>query len=202
MYPVSAPILSIPRVRIKSTSKSYNGTETITNYMPTPHKLIRPGFETITVTSGTSNLFTLSGVPSDTMRLNRRYTYIDKITVTATPTTGEATTIEVPVNLRPDSRDQIFGEITVSNSEGDEADPTTVVNTLVITGNINYDRGQLVLNGSMTADETATSTYEFAGAQINVRFVPVDSDNGRTRVEIENSMTDIVIDVNEDGVTY
>lgn len=149
--------------------------------IPTPHALIRPGFEDASCPAGISNIFVQSGITNDgSMKMNRRYCHIDRIFVK--PSTGAE--IEIPCNIRPDSRDQFF---TTLSFAGTGADASTV-NKVVITGHINFDQGEMTIQGTVTADASATLTYSFASARVKVRFVPVNTMRGRTVVKLTNEI--------------
>ncbi|MCP4763386.1 MAG: hypothetical protein GY870_16560 [archaeon] len=176
VYPVSAPTISIPRTRIKATVRPYDGSASTEYTIPTATSLIRPGFMQATCAAGRSNVFTAAGVAADgSLKMNRRYTIMDQITVTDS---NGPTPISMAVNMKPDSRDQFFGEATFA---GVSADAGTT-NKITVTGHINYDTGDVTVQGTLDIDGTATYTYTFTSVRLKARFVPVNTMNGRTTV--------------------
>ena len=144
--------------------------------------------------AGQSNIFSKSGVATDgSLKMNRRYTLIDQITITDTT---DNKTIDISVNFKPDSRDQFFGEAMFAGYAG--GPDAATANKVVITGHVNYDTGSLVIQGTVTADSAATNSYAFKEVRISARFIAVNTMNGRTTVKVVNEMTDITIDPNED----
>lgn len=183
VYPVSAPVISIPRVRIKSKTKSYTGSTVTETYIPTSRTLVRPGFETINVVPGTNtNVFTATGLSAEQLRMNRRYTLITNLRVTevdneATPGTHVR---DIPLTIRPDNRNQFVGIFTFTDQ-----DNTVVTGNL--NGHINYDNGIASFNTVITGGSTG-HTYECNYATYALRFVPFQTMNGRTTVSIETEI--------------
>ena len=114
------------------------------------------------------------------MKMNRRYTYIDQLTIK--PSTGAD--IVVNCNIRPDSRDQLRAVVEFAGVGADAA----VVSKVSVTGHVNYDTGELTVQGVIIADPAATLTYTFKAASVKARFVPVNTMRGRTVVKISNEI--------------
>lgn len=182
VYPVSAPVVSIPRVRIKAEVKAYD-TGTATTYnIPTARNLIRPGFLAVNASHATSvNLFTLASVDAAETKINRRYTLISKVVVVET-NGGNDYTHTINVNIRPDNRNQFMATFTAT----DHGSATITCN---LNGNVNYDTGimmfQVIVSGG-----TQGSTYACDHAEVKLRFVPYATMKGRTIVKIDTEMTD------------
>ena len=188
-FPTSSPTLSIPRHRIKAKVKSYDGATTTEYIIPTHSGLVRPGFVTIDCEANTiQNVFTKASLSANEMKMNRRYTFIDKVVVN-----DGSEDIDIECNIRPDSRDHFNAELTFTAK--DEADK---VNTLKLNASVNYDTGEFTLNGIITKDPGSAKDFTFKSASLKLRFVPVSTINGRVMVSITNEITDITIDPNED----
>ncbi len=191
---IMAPTISIPRTRIKASVRPYNaGGSTVEYMIPTATSLIRPGFLSATCVAGQSNIMTAAGVATDgSLKMNRRYTIMDQLTITD----SSSNVINVTVNFKPDSRDQFFGEAVFLGDPG--AADAAISSRITITGHVNYDTGDVTLQGTISAGAAAALTYSLTSARIKARFVPVNTMQGRTTVKITNEMTDITIDPNED----
>lgn len=178
-------MISIPRVRIKAQTRSYDGSTMTENYIPDNSTLIRAGLETVNVVPGTNtNIFTSLGLSTDNFKMNRRYTLMTAINITESDP-GSATQT-VTVNFRPDNRNQWSATTTFSNSNS-----STV--TVDVHGHVNYETGVISWNAVFT-DPTDGGTYVANYATISMRFVPVATMNGRTKVVIETELTDVTID--------
>lgn len=193
VYPIDKPVISIPRVRIKSRTRSYDGSSVEESYMPTATKLIRAGFVEASVAPNTAtNLFTTVGLSSDTLVMNRRYTLVTKIQVTETDGGGDPHVHEVGVNFRPDNRNQVMQTFTFNDSTGELVEGQ-------IHANIDYQSGNVTMN-CIFSGGAAGASFECDFAVFSLRFRPVNTMNGRTRVEVETSMNDITVDPNEDFI--
>lgn len=196
IYPVSSPTLSIPRVRIHSDIVGYDGKVSGSYTMPTPHRLIRSDFVTVTCTPGMSNLFTLSGVDSQGVIMNRRYISMDSIKVKATTSAGATEELSISKALHPDSRDQIGGTSAVLSfaSAEDVDNPSTIQLSI----NIDFNTGNITNQATIIKNDKAKSTYEYESCQMSLKFTAKNSDKGRVIVTIKNEMQDVNIDPNED----
>ncbi len=189
VYTTNSPVLSIPRVRIKSQTKSYDGTVVEESYIPTTKKLIRANVIEVNAVPGvTNNVFTLATLSPDNLKMNRRYTLATKLQVTEGG--GGSTTIEVPISIIPDSRNQLLGEFSFQDSGGGTVEGR-------LNGHVDYDKGDLTFNIT-TSGGTAGYTFAPDFCVFSLRFVPVATMNGRTKVVVETEMTDVFIDPNED----
>ena len=190
VYPISTPVISIPRVRIKATTTSYDGTTTTSTIIPTATQQVRAGTMSTNVAPGTAvNVFTALGISAETFKMNRRYTMVTNIRVTETDAGSTTHTHDLSVALRPDNRAQIVAEI-----EFDDSTTTSV--TLNLTGHVDYDSGQVTVNGLFSS--ASTSTFALDYATFTLRFVPVATQRGRTKVSIDTELTDVTVDPNED----
>lgn len=189
VYTTNSPVLSIPRVRIKSQTKSYDGSVVEESYIPTTQKLIRANVVEVNAIPGvTNNVFTLATLSPDNLKMNRRYTLATKVQITES---GAGTDVhEVPVSFIPDSRNQILGDFSFADSSGATVECS-------ITGHVDYDKGNVTFNVIVGAGGAGINfTVDFA--VFSLRFVPVATMNGRTKVIVETEMTDVFIDPNED----
>ncbi len=183
VYTTQSPTLSIPRVRIKAQTKSYDGTTVEESYIPTTKKLIRANVVEVTaLPSQANNVFTLATLSSDNLKMNRRYTLLTSVKIND----GSAD-VDVPVTFIPDSRNQIVGEFDYQDSGA------TATFTATITGHVEYEKGIITYN-VIAGDPT----HNCIDATFSLRFVPVATMNGRTKVVVETEMTDVFIDPNED----
>jgi len=191
VYPIDKPMISIPRVRIKAQTRSYDGSTIEESYIPDNSKLIRAGLVTSNVTPGTNtDIFVATGLDPEKMKMNRRYTLMTKVVITETDAGSAVHAHSVDVNFRPDNRSQWVEEFTFNDSGATEV-------TVSIQGHVNYEKGivsfQAIFDGG-----TAGSTFVADYAEISMRFVPVATMNGRTKVIIETELTDVTVDPNED----
>ncbi len=197
VYPVSASIASIPRVKIMANIRGYDGNISEVR-IPTMKQQVRPGFLELQVEPGSSNnVFSLatSAVAPETVtpqkyRISRRYTMITRVRTIETLSGGGTVDHDTNVVFRPDNRGQFVGTFTFTSN-----DSKTVVGTL--TGHINYDSGILQFQ---VIYATGGSSSDFAAdyAVLSVRFISVSTMNGRVVVKINTEMTDVTIDQNED----
>ena len=184
VYPVSAPVASIPKITIMANIRGYGGTVSEVR-MPTALQLIRPGALQLSMSAGVSNnIFTIATamvapatVSSTEYRINRRYTMITQVVVLEA---AGAVTHTVPVTVRPDNRSQFVGTFSFISA----ATGATIVGEFQ--GHINYDSGiftyQIIYN---TAGYTTTS------ATMTIRFMSMTTMNGRINVKIKTEMTDV-----------
>jgi len=191
VYPVSSPIVSIPKISISAITKSYDGLTTTERKIPTSKHMIRANTLSINVAPGTAvNAFTAATISADTFKMNRRYALVTSVRVTETDSSSATHVFDTNINIRPDNRSQIVGEIQFNDSAGAEVN-------LSLNGHINYNNGNITLSGIIT-EGTGTSTYTFDYGTFSLRFTPVSTMNGRTVVKIVTEMTDVTIDENED----
>ena len=188
VWTTDAPILSIPRVRIKSTTTRYDGSTSET-FMPSLRSLIRADVHSESVSPATSvNLLAaVFGGEANRFRMNRRYMNVRQIVITDS---GLADPIGVNVNFRPDNRSQIAGEIKYTTSDNKVA-------TIIIHGFVDWDKGTVMYHVNID-DGGSSANIAVDSALFTCRFTPVRSFKGRTKVQIETQMTDITIDPNED----
>ncbi len=183
VYTTQSPTLSIPRVRIKAQTKSYDGTTVEESYIPTTKKLVRANVvEVVCDPSIANNVFSIATLSSDNLKMNRRYTLLTKVTIN-----DGTNDVEVPVTFIPDSRNQIVGEFDYEDTQA-----TPVTHTASITGHVEYEKGIITYNVIPGAG------HNVVNATFSLRFVPVATMNGRTKVVVETEMTDVFIDPNED----
>lgn len=183
VYTTNSPTLSIPRVRIKSQTRSYDGTVVEESYIPTTKKLIRANVvEVNALPSVANNVFTLATLSPENLKMNRRYTLMTQVQIN-----DGTSDIDVDVSFIPDSRNQIVGEFTFEDGAANTV-------TCSVTGHVDYEKGIVTFN--VIAD--GPGTYTVNHAVFSLRFVPVATMNGRTRVIVETEMTDVFIDPNED----
>jgi len=191
VYPVNAPVVSIPRVKIKAVTKSYDGGTTTETTIPTSTQLVRAGTVAVNVAPGAAvNVFTAAGLSADEMKMNRRYTLLTNLRITETDAGSTTHTHDVTVAIRPDNRSQIVDEVIFQDS-------TSADTVIHLTGHVDYDNGNITLNGTFTGGAVG-ATYVLDYGTFTLRFTPFSTMNGRTKVEIRTEMTDVTIDPNED----
>lgn len=189
MYPTDKPALTIPRVRIKSTVTSYDGTTETSAYIPTATSLIRANEVTVNVSTGSNNnIFTLAGVSSSSFRMNRRYTLMTSLV--ATDASGDASNTTVSLNYRPDNRNQIARTASFTKNDGTTA-------YAQINGHFNYQDGKFTYSVVYTdSDGNADGDLGTDHAVLSLRFTPYNTMNGRNIVTVETENTDVFIDPN------
>lgn len=186
-FPTSKSVLSIPRMRIKATTSSYDGTTETSRIMPSATELIRAAEETVTVTPGTNyNVYTGLGFTINSHKMNRRYTLLTQVAVTETKTGGGEETHTVNVSFRPDARNQIARTFTFTDS-------TSTVITGNIMAHVDYDTGMVNTQVTFTVGDS-TSTFAATSTTFKLRFRPIGSNAGRTKVSVVTSMIDCIID--------
>lgn len=192
VYPVNSPQITIPKMRLHATTKSYDGTsETTADNVPTASALIRASEVTVNVTPGASaNVFTTLGLSVDNVRMNRRYTLLTSLTVTETLDGGGTVSHVLDISFRPDNRNQISRETTFTSD-----DSKTI--TVAINSNVNYSDGTIILNALFDAGDS-TSSFTADSAEFTLRLLAKGSMNGRTRVFMSNEALDLTIDPNND----
>lgn len=189
VFPTDSPVLSVPRVRIKSTTKSYDGTSEVSRIIPTNRELVRADTVNITITpSTTANVFTTAGISANDFKMNRRRFLMTSFDIEDSATTP-ATNITVDYVIQTDNRNQLNGVTTFQDSGG-----ATV--TARITGHVDFDSGNILTNIELTGG--TPSNYTITGINFKCGFTPVNSMNGRTEVTIETEMMDLSIDVIDD----
>jgi hypothetical protein len=183
VYTTNSPTLSIPRVRIKSQTRSYDGTVVEESYIPTTKKLIRANVVEVNALPGVANnVFTLATLSPENLKMNRRYTLLSQLSVN-----DGTSDITVDVSFIPDSRNQIVGEFSFEDGAANVVAGS-------VTGHVDYEKGIITYNVIMDGAGAYTTNH----AVFSLRFVPVATMNGRTRVVVETEMTDVFIDPNED----
>ena len=190
-FPTSKSVLSIPRMRIKATVTSYDGATETSLIIPTATELIRAAEETVVITPGINyNIYSGIGFTVATHKMNRRYTLLTSIAITETKTGGGTESHTATVSFRPDARNQIARTFTFTDS-------TSTVITGNVMGHVDYDTGYV--NTQITfAVGASTSTFAATAVTFKLRFRPVGTNAGRTKVSVVSSMIDCVIDPNED----
>jgi hypothetical protein len=160
--------------------------------MPTATSLIRVGEEEVQVAPATSvNVFTQVGISSEKFKMNRRYTLATVIDVTETKADGTTTVHHsIPVSIRPDSRSQLIGDFSFTDTP---AAGVAKVVACTLNGNVNFDSGIIILNVIFGAG-TASHTFECNFVNFKLRFTPVGTLAGRTKVSVEQTNTDVTID--------
>ena len=185
VYTTNSPTLSIPRVRIKCQTRSYDGTTLEESYIPTTQKLVRANVIEINAAPGVNNnVFTIATLSNENLKMNRRYTLVTKIQIVDNQATPN--NYEVPVSFIPDSRNQIVGSFSFTDAGG-------AVVSCTINGHVNYEKGDISYNVIMGAGRTGYA-FDIEYVVFSLRFTPVSTMNGRTKVLIETEMTDVFID--------
>jgi hypothetical protein len=187
IYPVDKPIISIPRMRIRAVTSSYDGNTEISQIIPSAISLVRANEEIAVVTPNTNwNIYSNLGFSNSTHKMNRRYTLLTNVAITETKAGSGTETLSVPVSFRPDARNQISRTFTFTAFDGE-------VVTGNIMANVNYDGGTVTSQVTFAVGGS-TSTFECDNITFKLRFRPVGSNNGRTRVSVTTEMIDCVID--------
>ncbi len=187
IYPVDKSIISIPRMRIRATTTSYDGTTEVSRIIPSATTLIRANEETVNVTPGTNhNIYSGLGFTNSTHKMNRRYTLLTNVTITETKAGGGTETHVVGVSFKPDARNQISRTFTFTASDSE-------VVTGNVMANVNYDAGTVTAQVTFSVGDS-TSTFACDTATFKLRFRPVGSNDGRTKVSITTEMIDCIID--------
>jgi len=197
VYPVSSPIASVPRIKIMANIKGYGGTVTQVR-IPTMTQSVRPSSLALSISPATSNnMFTIASaavapatVTTDEYRINRRYTLVTSVVTRETLAGGGTVDTTTSVMIKPDNRSQFIGTFTFTDNAG-----VTTLGSL--TGHINYDTGIFTFS-VLYSGGTGTSTFACTSAILSMRFMPINTMNGRVSVKIETEMTDVSIDPNED----
>jgi hypothetical protein len=110
--------------------------------------------------------------------------------IQVTETAGGTDVHTIDVSFIPDSRNQIVGDFSFTDSGGTNVEGS-------VTGHVDYDKGIVTYN-TIIGDGTASYTFSADFAVFSLRFVPIATMNGRTKVVVETEMTDVFIDPNED----
>ena len=192
VYPVNSSVASIPRVNISAKIRSYDGSTSENYRMPNAVTQLRPGLVTVTIApNDRSNLFAAASLSSDKFRINRRYVMISKVSIVDNDGSNNHD-IDVTVYIRPDNRSQFNKVFTFQDSAG-----ATV--TAYLNGNVNFDTGDMIYQVSFSGG-TSGHTYTASGADVQLRFVPVGTMNGRVEVNIKTDMIDVNIDEVDDFI--
>jgi hypothetical protein len=187
IYPVDKSIISIPRMRIRAVTSSYDGSTETSQIIPSATSLIRANEETVAVTPGTNhNIYSGLGFSNSTHKMNRRYTLMTSIAITETKDGGGTEDHTVSVSFRPDARNQISRTFTFTSSDSE-----TVTGNVM--ANVNYDAGTATAQVTFDVGDS-TSTFACDTVTFKLRFRPVGSNDGRTRVSVTTEMIDCVID--------
>ena len=192
VYPVDKPMISVPRLRIVAETTSYDGRSVERTYIPTATKNVQSGIMEVNISPDSiTNVFTSTVLDQDRMKMNRRFTLLSKIIVTEEDTAGTViNTFTVPVNFKPDNRQQINNVFTFN----DTAHETVVGH---VSGNIDFNKANVQFHVNFDGG-TPGNTYSCSYGVFKLKFIPVKTMNGRTKVTVENEMLDLVIDPNED----
>jgi len=194
IYPIDKPLISVPKANVKYQTRSYDGASVEEGYLPTGTKRVGAGLVRITVPPNSmTNIFSSQMYNPEYMKMNKRFTILNGIEIVEKNIQGNTvSTFNVDVMVRPDSRNQLVCEFEFNDSNAE-------VVTGVINGNVNYDKG--IINFSVNfIGGTSGHTYECIHADFDLRFIPQNTMNGRTKISIVNEVRDISIDPNEDFV--
>jgi len=187
VYPINKPSISIPRMRIKASTTSYDGSSETTRYVPTSTELVRANEVAVNVTPGTNyNIYSGVTFNSKTHKINRRYSLMTQLTVEESLDPSGTETHTIDVSFRPDARDQISREFTFTDDAGN-----TVVGHIV--AHINNQSGGVSVQVNFDTGDS-TSTFECTEATFKFRFRPVGTNNGRTKVSVETELIDCFVD--------
>ena len=195
---VDKPILTVPRLKMTATVENSNGT--VNNWtFPRAMFLIRSEPEEFQLLPTlTHNLFNLSkSAPNklnpETSSINKKYLLLKNITVEIKNTTTQETeTIEHPLMIRPDARNQFNYDFEIISANN----PKLLANCTII-GHIDFDHGRLQYDmTSISSDPNYTFTLKFG--TFSCLFNSRTSDIGRVKISVKMSGTDIDISKNED----
>jgi len=166
VYPVDKPMISIPRVRIKAQTKSYDGSTVTEEYIPTAISLIRANVMTVNaVPNAATNVFTATSLSPENMKMNRRYTLLTQIAMTETDAGSTTHEHIIDVNFRPDARAQISRDFTFMDSTG-------VAVTGKINAHIDYEKGDVTFSVIFGGGDPGAS-FVCDYAVMTLRFTPV-----------------------------
>lgn len=187
VYPVSAPIASIPRIKIMAYIRGYNGAVTQVK-IPTVSQTIRPGALALSTTPAVANnMFTIATaavapatVTADMYRINRRYTLITSVQIAETAPGPVVVNHDVAVTIKPDNRNQFVGSFQFTDSLGESIAAS-------ILGHINYDSGIFTFNVTYSTS-AGGSTFATTSAVLTMRFMSLTTMNGRIKVKIETEI--------------
>jgi len=181
---VDKPLITIPRLRLKSKTKLLTG-EVVEEYLPSSKNFIRPKPIEIDLYPNFNNkLFdvTYGGVviTSDKFSINMKEFEISAINITETIS---STDISIPVMIKPDGRNQLKEVEFYDNLK------------LELFGNIDKDRGVVTYNIIITNSDI-TKNYILNNITAKVVFNATKSNSETTpTVVIVNESTDINIDI-------
>ena len=189
------PIISIPKMWINARTRSFDGKSTFETTIPTATKHVYPDFMKVSVVPDTiNNIYTLTNLDHVTMKMNKRFTMLTQINIVELDAATDAVRSNhmVVVNYRPDARNQINQEFNFV-----DAAKENVIGH--ISGNINYDDGIIQLHVNFMKG-TSDSKYKCQSADFSLKFMPEETMNGRTEVNIKHEMTDLEIGINNDFI--
>ncbi|MFW6219365.1 MAG: hypothetical protein ACOC33_00725 [bacterium] len=188
VWTTDSHIISIPRVRIKAQTTNYDGS-TRETLMPTLRSMVRADVHNETVSPGTTvNLLSaVFGGDASRFRMNRRYMNIRHITINDS---GNQQPVVLNVNIRPDNRSQLLGQIEYTTSDNKKA-------TITLNGFVEWEKGNVLYHVNID-DGGSSANIEVDSAVFTCRFTPVRSFKGRTKVQVTTEMQDLTIDPNED----
>ncbi len=177
-YPIGKSLITIPKVKVRASVTNTDGSKA--NWViPRDTYLVRGTGETLTLTPNASNnLFTLSGLGTDDVTVNKRYFMINKVVVTddATP----ANTHNVAMSVRADARGQVASTFSFVDANNANA---TITGSMI--GNIDFDRGVVQFSITYAVPQGVTASYSTVSADAAVVFSPKKSDVGRVKVSLD-----------------
>lgn len=186
VFTTSQKRVAIPRKSVIGEIIGLDGSTIQTVELPSS-TAVRPNKVTQTISEGKTNLFSLLSI-TDKAKINQRYFAITKLTLTDNDGTN-TTTIELPVVIRADFSGNFYGEAQFTAS-GDGK----VVN-VIVTGNVNFDTGDIVLSKNIITD--SADTIEFQNATVECRINIYGADKGKVKIKL-NVDDEVKVQLDED----
>jgi len=172
-FTTSQARVAIPRRFAKGEIIGLDGS--VTEVALPSSQAVRPNKRTDTISAGKTNLFSLASI-TDKAKINQRYFAITKLTLNDNDGSTDHT-VEIPVVIKPDFSGNFSGEAKFT-SAGDSKDVVVYVS-----GNVNFNTGDVVLNVSI--DTASSDTITFTNATVEYRVNVYGADKGKVRIKLD-----------------
>lgn len=178
--------VAIPRKVVQGEIIKLDGTST-TVILPST-QAVKPNKVEVTISEGKTNIFSALSI-SAKAKINQRYFAITNLNLTDNDGTND-NNIDLSVVIKPDFSGNFYGEATFT-AAGD-GKPVTVI----VSGNVNFETGEIVLSKTIVTDSSDTITFN--NAKVECRINIIGEDLGKVKVKL-NVEDNVKIQLDEDS---
>jgi len=190
VFTTSQKRVAIPRKSVVGEVIKIDGTVLDKVELPSS-TAVRPNKIVETISEGKTNLFSLLSI-TDKAKINQRYFAITKLTLTDNDGSS-TTTVNLPVVIRADFSGNFYGEAQFTAA----GDGKTV--NVIVTGNVNFETGEIVLSKNIITD--SSDTIDFQNATVECRINVYGADKGKVKIKL-NVEDELKLQLDEDNTFF